>query len=226
MGPVKKIRRLAIAWNPSTQYEPDAPTLERLRQRHYVVNGECTDIRKSRVGDEFFNVFGYRLEIDPLTYDGILVRKSERNGPHDATLLQGPLASVEPGYVYQRLIDYRTSYGMTEWRVLIVGRRIVHVYANCRPVDNRFVTVAARSVICTLEETFSQDERRDIERFTDAMRLDFGALDVLRDERDGRIYICDCNNTPTGPSSIMPGRLQVRIVRDLAEAFEAAYFRQ
>lgn len=216
---------LAIAWNPSTQYVPDAATLERMRGRHPVVNAECTDIRKSRVGEVFGKVFGYRLEIDPLTYDGTVVRKSERNGPHDATLLEGPLERVEPGYVYQRLIDFRTPHGMTEWRVLVVAGRIVRVYANCRPIENRFVPVPTACVAYTVEEAFDAGERANIEAFAHAMRLDFGALDVLRDERDGRIYVCDCNNTPTGPSSIMPAREQVSIVRDLADAFEAAFFR-
>jgi hypothetical protein len=31
------------------------------------------------------------------------------------------------------------------------------------------------------------------------MGLDFGELDILRDNDDGRIYIVDVNNTPSGP---------------------------
>ena len=31
------------------------------------------------------------------------------------------------------------------------------------------------------------------------MGIDYGELDILRDNNDGRIYIVDANNTPSGP---------------------------
>ena len=191
---------LAIAWHPSTQYDIDDTIVERLHGRHHVVNAECTDIRKSRVGRVFASVFGYSLEIDPARYRGTVLRKSERNGPHDAVLLDGPLTQTEQGYVYQRLIDYETSLGLAEWRTIVVAGRIAAVYANYRPAENRFQPLASHSELVSVDEAFTQHEQDLIGRFSRAMRLDLGALDILRDRRDGRIYICDCNNTPTGPS--------------------------
>ena len=34
------------------------------------------------------------------------------------------------------------------------------------------------------------------------MNLEYGDLDILRDNDDGRIYIVDANNTPHGPSQL------------------------
>lgn len=214
---------LAFAWHPSTQYEVDQTLVQRFRERHAVINAECTDIRKSRVGQHFRAVFGYGLEIDPLTYDGVVLRKSERNGGHDAQLFQGPLASVEPGYVYQRCVDFQTPKGMVEWRVLIVAGKVTGAYENYRPLNTRFQALAYYSRNCDVSEVFSRDEREKIEQFCASMKLDLGALDVLRDQSDGRIYICDCNNTPTGPSEKLTLREQFKLIRDMADAFEAAY---
>ena len=214
---------LAIAWHPATQYEIDRDLLARHRARHPVINGECTDIRKSRVGQAFSEIFGYRLEIDPLEYQGVLVRKSERNGPHDAVLLQGPLDAVEPGYVYQRLVNNETSQGQTEWRVFIVGGEIISVYANHRPTQDRFRPIPSSSELCGIDDVFTEQEQRNIAAFCKRMALDFGVLDVLRDQNDGRMYICDCNNTPTGPAEILGVSRQLRVVHTLADAFERAF---
>ena len=197
---------LAIAWHPSTQYDLDADTFSKYRVRHAVVNAGCTDIRKSRVDRAFEAVFGYGLPIDPLTHQGVILRKSERNGPHDAVLLDGPLQSVEEGYVYQRLVTYAS------------------VYVNYRPVDNRFQPLPVASAYCSPTEAFSAAERENISRFCGLMGLDFGALDVLRDS-DGRMYICDCNNTPTGPSEKLSRSDQLRVSAEIAREFEAAFLR-
>lgn len=215
---------LAIAWHPSTQYDLDADTFSKYRVRHAVVNAGCTDIRKSRVDRAFEAVFGYGLPIDPLTHQGVILRKSERNGPHDAVLLDGPLQSVEEGYVYQRLVTYETPKGMAEWRAIVVAGKVASVYVNYRPVDNRFQPLPVASAYCSPTEAFSAAERENISRFCGLMGLDFGALDVLRDS-DGRMYICDCNNTPTGPSEKLSRSDQLRVSAEIAREFEAAFLR-
>lgn len=214
---------LAFAWHPATQYDLDESLLRRFEQRHPVVNARCTDIRKSRVGQVFRSVFGYGLEIDPLAYEGTVLRKSERNGAHDARLLQGPLTSIEPGYVYQRCVDFETPKGFAEWRVYIVGARVVAAHVMYMAVDDRFNLRRSATEISVVSEVFSQAEIRNIERFASLMHLDFGALDVLRDSKDGRIYVCDCNNTPTGPTKRLGLRDQFKVVRQVTEAFEATY---
>ncbi len=180
-APAKAV--LAIAWNPSTCYELDSSLQDRLGRSMPVINSRCTDIRKSTVGRHFERVFGYSMEIDPRTYSGTILRKSERNGAHDAVLLQGPLTHVEPGYVYQRLISNPTPHGMVEWRVFIVGTKPVAVHRAYRPLDDRFRTLSSYAQITESDLEFSAEEQRAIQRFNQSIGLDFGALDVLRDSR-------------------------------------------
>jgi hypothetical protein len=55
-----------------------------------AINGNCTDIRKSRVDAAMREVFGYGAEIDPTGQQGLFVRKSEQNGVHDGQLIRCP----------------------------------------------------------------------------------------------------------------------------------------
>ena len=214
----------ALAWHPATRYTPDERALTSLESRMSVINGRCTDIRKSVVDAVFADVFGYSLEVNPRTHRGTLLCKSERNGAHDARLLEGPLESIEPDCVYQRVVSYETLYGYAEWRTFIVGRKPVAVYTCYRPLDDRFALLPSLSILTTLAETFTQREQELIAAFCDRMHLDFGALDILRDAQDGRLYISDCNNTPTGPSTTsLSIPAQVHVVAEIAKAFEREY---
>jgi len=215
---------IAIAWHPSTNYTPDESLLRSLEARMPVLNARCTDIRKSVVDRIFAEVAGYSLDVDPHTYRGTMLRKSENNGTHDARLLEGPLNEAEPGYVYQRLVSYESLYGYAEWRTFIVGRKPVETYVSYRPLDDRFRTLPSLSGLARLDETFTAKEQQIITAFCERMKLDFGVLDILRDAQDGRMYISDCNNTPTGPSATtLSARSQMRVVRDVAVAFEREY---
>lgn len=216
---------LGLAWHPTTQYSLNADAFVALPEGALVLNRRCTDISKSHVGDCFERAFGYRLEVDPLTYQGTILRKSERNGTHDACLLQGPLRSVEPGYVYQRLVSYDTPRGMAEWRVFVVGGRAVAAYTLFAPRDARFAYWRERAEMTTIDRAFTPAEREGITRFCSIIGLDFGVLDILRDGPQGRIYICDCNTTPTGPSPTLSIVHQVRLVKKLAWHFKREYLR-
>lgn len=213
----------AIAWHPSTSYEPDHEQIVSLERRVQVLNARCTDIRKSTVGRVFGEVFGYTLEVDPLTYTGQILRKSEKNGAHDAYIFQGPATETLPDHVYQRLVTNATPDGIAEWRVFIVNHEPVAAYTLYAPLHDRFDYHHERGEIARIDETFGVDECRKIRRFNERMGLDFGVLDILRDGTDGRIYISDCNNTPTGPLPTMNLEDQLSIVRTVARAFRAAY---
>jgi len=221
-GPQERDAALAIAWNATTSYELDQAQLDSLLSRMRVLNARCTDVRKSTVGRHFRAIFGYSLEVDPYTYTGPIVKKSENNGAHDGKLLHGPLTEVEPGYLYQRLVTYPTARGMAEWRMFIVGRKPVAVYRLYAPADDRFKT-GKEPELTNLHEEFSAEERAKIGEFCESIGLDFGNVDVLRDAEDGRIYITDCNNTPTGPAKKFPVRLQLHMVREIARAFRSEY---
>ena len=89
-----------------------------------AINGDCTDISKSRVDAAMRRVFGYGAEIDPTTHEGMCVRKSEVNTAHDGRIVQCP-TEPEPGYVYQRLVDTQVGHDeVEEWRVVKVGSKV------------------------------------------------------------------------------------------------------
>ena len=53
--------------------------------------------------------------------------------------------------------------------------------------------------------------------------MDYGEVDVLRDSTDGRIFIVDANNQPSGPPSpISDDEGKVAVMR-LSQAFEEAF---
>ena len=185
-----------------------------------ILNGRCLDIRKSRVAEVFDDVFGYSLAVDPMTHTGLALQKSERNGVHDGQILPCPYFTPRDGYVYQRLID-NTQDGRTytDIRTPIVGGTIPAVYLKRRTSSTRFSNDNIEVDLTTAEEQFSTDEQEKIIRFAADMKLDFGGLDVLRDRKDGRIYIVDVNKTDMGPPTALPRHLKLIAMQKLADAF-------
>ncbi len=185
-----------------------------------VLNGACLDIRKSMVAKTFERVFGYALHVDPRTHHGLALRKSERNGVHDGQILPCPYFPSTDGQVYQHLID-NTQDGRiyTDIRTPIVGGNLPTVYLKQRKANARFSNDNFRVVVTSASEQFSADEQRKITIFAQAMNLDFGGMDVLRDRRDGRIYIVDVNKTDMGPPTALPRHDKLVAMRALADSF-------
>jgi hypothetical protein len=180
----------------------------------------CFDIRKSVVARTFEEVFGYSLTIDPSTWRGRAVEKSESNGKHDGRIVECPLASPSRDRVYQRLID--NTFDGAEFidiRTPVVGGKIPFVYLKRRTQDLRFSNENHRVDLVDASAMLSKSEQAKISDFAAAMSLDFGGLDVLRDRGDGRIYIVDANKTDMGPPSALSGQCKLKAMRGLAEAF-------
>src|SRR5262245_43332861 len=100
------------------------------------INGRCRDISKRRVERVFADVFGYPLAIDPLTHQGVCLRKSNRNYVKDVTLRQCPISAeaLHDEYVYERLIDSRVpGLGTIELPTTVVGCQAVSVFKAIRP---------------------------------------------------------------------------------------------
>ncbi len=185
-----------------------------------VLNGTCLDIRKSTVGRHFEDVFGYSLDVDPMTHSGLALQKSERNGVHDGQILPCPYYTPRKGYVYQRLID-NTEDGRiyTDIRTPIVAGRIPVVYLKRRTSVERFSNDNFRVELTHAAAQFSAEEENKIVAFAAAMNLDFGGLDVLRDRKDGRIYVVDVNKTDMGPPTALPHHDKHMAMNALAKAF-------
>lgn len=182
----------------------------------------CFDIRKSVVARHFEEVFGYSLAVDPTTYHGDVVEKSEANGKHDGRIITCPIEAPKPGMVYQRLVD-NTFDGkdFIDIRTPVVGGKIPFVYLKRRSQQGRFSNDNDQVEITSPDAMLSKEEQSQILAFTKAMSLDFGGLDVLRNREDGRIYIVDVNKTDMGPPSELSGKKKLRAIRGLADAFAA-----
>src|SRR5262245_15292476 len=94
------------------------------------INGRCRDISKRTVEGVFEAVFGYPLAIDPLTHQGLCLRKSNKNYVKDAVVLECPIPSEEldDRYVYERLVDSRVpGLGAIELRPTVVCGTVITV---------------------------------------------------------------------------------------------------
>lgn len=162
-----------------------------------ILNRRCTDISKRHVGQVFEKVFGYKLQVDPLSYIGQAIQKSDSNAKHDGKIILCPLKVVETGYVYQKLINNYFDRELTyDIRVPLFDGVIPCVYLKYRKKEYRFNRYFKSEIVWQPEEVLSREEIRNIIRFCEELGLDYGELDVLRDKDDGKVYIVDANNTP------------------------------
>jgi hypothetical protein len=183
-------------------------------------------VRKEHVDSLFAELFGYDIRIDPRSHSGLCLRKSNENGTHDGSLIRCPIPAIEPGFVYQKVIDNTVEAGLVEdLRVPICGELIPFVIRARREAADRFA-VRSRTVHCyRTSDVLTAGEVRLILAFCRTIGLDFGELDVLRDRHDGRIYIVDANPTPWGPPAEIAWSHQSFALRALAEAFEHSVLR-
>ena len=184
------------------------------------INAHIADISKTHVADVFEQIFGYSVGVDPMTYDGRAVQKSDTNATHAGQIVNCPLNEAElvQGCVYQKLID-STPNGLQseEMRVAYVGGEIPAVFYKFKDLEKRFSTVYARVDVREAKDVFSVDEIKMLNQFCAAMGLDFGALDVLRDKNDGRIYVIDVNKTCM-PVLSLPIKEQMRSLDKIGQS--------
>ena len=182
---------IVIDWTDAT-HRSSHPELRRFGE---VINLRATDISKTTVERVHTEVFGYTTAIDPLTYRGPCLRKSDVNALHDGAIVQCPIEKLEDGFVYEKLIDNMTPAGALDMRVPIFKSILPFVYHKTRALEARFLKFHSAKLRET-DEVLSSDEQAKILQFCRKIGLDYGELDVLRDNGDGRIYIVDANNTP------------------------------
>lgn len=193
----------------------EAPVCDATRR----INFHCLDVSKSHVAAVFEATFGYPLTLDPTRFEGPAVEKGEANGAHDGRIVQCPTPAL-PGRVYQRVIDTVEDDQVVDLRTPCVGGAPAVVFIKRRPARDRFANYNTSVELRTPAEIFSADELAMIGRFCAAMKLDWGGLDILRDRRDGRLYIVDVNKTDMPPLRL-PWPQKMRAVARLARALVA-----
>jgi len=225
---------LAIKWWLGFDGNPFGPSREDMLSkityipsRTKLLNIDCHDISKENVNTVFKETFGYSVSVDPRIHNGKCVMKSNWNALHEGRIIDCPTTAMHENVVYQKLIRNEIEDGLVEdMRVPIFGNKTPFVYLKYRSVKERFVDrrhTNKKAMIVEVDKVLSADELKKIHRFGERIGLDYGELDVLRDREDGRIYIVDANNTPSGPtSSISDDDGKVAVAR-LAKAFEEAF---
>jgi hypothetical protein len=180
---------------------------------------EHTDSRKHVIEAAHVKAFGYGLAVDPLTYEGDAVRKSKRNARHDGCIVRLPITDPMPSKVYQIIIDNSRVGEVEDIRLgTLLGKPVI-CYIKRRKIDERFLNTLTHAEIVDVGAMLSDLELSQIEAYCAAARLDYGELDILRDRKTGRIYVCDANNTPRGPPAILSNEESARAQRTIGAAF-------
>lgn len=208
---------IVMQFDDSTETANDVPA---VKPGAHVLNFGCTDISKSRVSAAFEKASGESLAVNPTTFAGRMVEKSELNAAHDGRILEGPLDAPVEGKTYQRLIDNEIPGGLVEdLRCCLVGGSPVIVFRKRRPLERRFLNENVQVLLDEPRNCYSQEEIKMIERFAAEIGLDWGGVDVLRDRASGKIFIVDANKTDMGPPVALKLGAKLRATRRMARAF-------
>lgn len=193
---LKKKAVLGVYFDYAT-YKNDHHSLQKLADQGLkVLNIGSRNIGKNHIDEIHQQIFGYCTRIDPTKHVGKCVRKSDINALHDGIILECPIEKVEEGFIYQILIDNKNDKGLFEdIRVAIVGKEIPLVNLKYRKPEDQFGHLSTSDLV-EANDVLSSEEIEKINAFTNACNFEFGELDILRDNEDGRIYIIDVNDTP------------------------------
>lgn len=200
----------------------DKKELERISSTNKIINRGNLDISKNYVSEIFQKVFKYNLEVDPISYNGRMVIKSNLNALHKGEVIEGPIDAedIDDQMVYQKEIDNKNGNGLVlDYRVPVHGNYIPLVYLKYRPVETRFSNTNNFVELEITKKIFSEEEIKEIIEFSKCIGVDYGELDVLRD-KDGRIYIVDVNSTPWGPPNGLKLDDQKKALKILSKSFE------
>ena len=212
-----------VFWSHNVTF-PDRSEIKILADKKgKIINSNCTNLSKQKVGMIFKKVFGYTLDVDPTQYDGVVEEKSIYNGTNYATTLNAPISEnrVRDGYVYQKLIESRSLQDqfIMVYRLPVYADEIPVIYVKYRPEKTRFTGHYEKVDVKKPAEIFSDDELQKILKMNRRMGIDYGECDVMRD-CDGKIYVVDINSNPGGPPDKMSHDQKVRSAKILIPTFK------
>lgn len=108
------------------------------------------------------------------------------------------------GSICQRLVNNALNDYVVDIRVPFVCANPLSAYVKFRDRGRRFDNSNAHVRLVAPSEVLTNEEMALCQRFCNVMGLDYGELDILRDRKEGRIYIVDVNDTPAGPPKTLP----------------------
>ncbi len=190
-----------------------------------VMNINCVDISKKKITEVFEKVFGYGLNVDPLTYSGLCVKKSNLNAQHDGVTVQCPIVNPEEGFVYQLVLNNIVDDKLVmDIRTPVLKGKIPFIYLKYKTIKDRFTNDVCKSEIASVNEYLTRDETEKVTEFCLQLGLDYGELDILRNKENGKIYIVDVNYTPWGPPAKLSNDETRKAIVRMGETFKNIYF--
>lgn len=164
---------------------------------------------------------GYSLDIDPITFHGSVVCKSDENAAHDGQILQCPIetSEVTTGKVYSIEVQNIEGDEVVDFRVPYMRGCAGFFYEKRRPLLSRFSNANTSVRLRKLNEEFDDSEVTKIENFCKELGADYGELDVLRDKVSRKIYIVDFAKTPFGAPKALGGSETKRAIELMAITF-------
>ena len=204
---------LTVAWHTGTWVAPG--DLERLPDG--ALNRRCSDISKGAVDAAWAQAAGYSIAVDPQAWHGRLVIKPQANAVRAGRIVDGPLPETRTDVVYERLVDSRTGDRIHSTRAMVAAGKVILAYDRYRPYPNWFRGPEETTPVPP-GDLYSAQEQAVLVRFAQAIGLEFGEIDVVRDNESGLIYGIDANRTPVRPRSL-PAKYDDAVFGPLSEAF-------
>ena len=215
-----------IYWEDNT-YRRSNELIGQWAKIRKVINLNSRDISKSYVDKVFQQVFGYGSLVDPTSFEGLMVKKSELNAQHDGVVIQGPVIPEE-GFICQKLINNECGNDLVEdMRIPVINGLLPLVFVKYKNMSTRFGVFRKHhhrrknTELFKAEALLSHEEMNKLKEFCRLSGLEYGELDVLRDNTDKRIYVVDVNNTPTGPPY-----MRKHDMRDAMQTMTDIFFRE
>ena len=199
-------RNADIGWFWDSQIKLDKKTdkMFDFTKNMRFLNFFLKDTSKDFVAKSMEEHFGYTFKINPNTFNGYCIAKHNGNGTKSCFFLKCPINADEVfhDHCYQKIINYSSkidSSTLYELRIPIFKNIIPFAFFKKRNKGLRFTSKNKSMEIVPATAHLSEQECQDIIMYCQKIGLEYGEIDILRSDEDGKIYIIDVNNTPWWP---------------------------
>lgn len=166
-----------------------------LKTNKFVINKDCNNTLKDRIDKLWEETTGRGLRIDPMTFKGFCVEKTLEQGTNSGKIIECPY-KPKNGFIYLRWVDTRyTKEDIRDFRVVVIKGNVILVVVKPKKINELFGN-ALRFEEIGIKDVFSEKDIHHISEFSRKMKLDYGEMDILRSNFDGRIYCTDVNQNP------------------------------